>query len=41
MKTLREGTLSLLPTPRQAKEAFTVDETASFLALHQRESPRV
>lgn len=23
MKTLREGTHSLIPTPRQAKEAFT------------------
>lgn len=41
MKTLREGTHSLIPTPRQAKEAFAVDETARLFALRQRNFPRV
>jgi hypothetical protein len=41
MKTLREGTHSLIPTPRQAKEALSPDETAYLFAVHQRNASLV
>lgn len=31
VETLREGTHSLIPTPRQAQEAFKVDENSTFV----------
>lgn len=35
-----KGTHSLIPTPRQVKEAFTVDESVRLFALHQRTASR-
>lgn len=33
MKTLRESTHSLIPTPRQAKEAFSTVDVSGFVPL--------